>query len=91
MLWVLMGFVKIFILTKSHHRKNMRNVVREMVSTGGCFKGKCQGFQPMPMPNLQDFEERLFLNFKIKGKIVSRIVITEIDIYCYNIDIILLI
>ena len=38
----------------------------------------------MPMPKLQDFEEKLFQNIKKKGQIVSKIVSTKIAIYCYN-------
>ena len=49
-----------------------------------------KGFQPMPMPNLQDFEGEDFQNFKKKGKIVRKMVSAEIEIYCNNILIILL-
>ena len=45
----------------------------------------------MPMPNLQDFEGKLFRNFEKKGQIVRKNVSTEIAIYCNNIVIILLV
>ncbi len=45
----------------------------------------------MPMPNLQDFEGKLFRNFEKKGQIVRKNVSTEIAIYCNNLSIIPLI
>jgi hypothetical protein len=62
----------------------MPKVVSKNVSTFGNLSSNTLGFQPIPMPNLQDLEGKLFQNFKKKGQIVSVLVSTKIAIYCNN-------
>jgi hypothetical protein len=45
----------------------MQKVVSKNISTFGDLSSSTPGFQPMPMPKLQDFEERLLKNFKKTG------------------------
>jgi hypothetical protein len=63
----------------------MQKVVSKNVSTRRGLSSSTGGFQPMPMPNLQDFEGKCFLKHQKNGQIVSFLVSTEIAIYCNNI------